>query len=245
MKKIFAILSLIALAFVGFFKGEAMATEKQTVIILLGPPGAGKGTHAVELSKKLHLPHISTGDILRENLRKQTPLGERAKTFMDVGKLVPDDLVIQMLLDRVSDTDCQKGYILDGFPRTLAQAKMLDEHLKNRGEVVTVNLSVSDDLLVERITGRLVCKKCGTPYHKVFSPPKKDSLCDRCQGELYHRDDDNEKVVKERLAVYRSQTEPLINYYKEKKGLFYEVLAAGNKSEIFENLLHTIQKSIK
>jgi adenylate kinase len=245
MKKFFVILSLIALAFSSFFKGEAMVSEKQTVIILLGPPGAGKGTHAVELSKKLALPHISTGDILRENLRNQTALGEEAKKFMNEGKLVPDDLVIQMLLNRVSGRDCQKGYILDGFPRTLAQAKALDEHLKNRANVITLNLSINDDLLVERITGRLVCKKCGAPFHKTFLPPKKNNVCDLCQGELYHRDDDKEDVVKERLAVYRKQTEPLIHYYQEKKGFFYDVIASGNKSEVFEALLKTIQKNPK
>ncbi len=245
MKKFFVIVSLIALALTGFFKGDSMATEKQTVIILLGPPGAGKGTHAVELSKKLSLPHISTGDILRENLRKQTALGLLAKKYMDGGKLVPDDLVIQMLLERVSEKDCQKGYILDGFPRTLGQAKVLDEHLKNRAEVVTVNLSVADNLLIERITGRLVCKKCGAPFHKTFSPPIKENVCDRCQGELYHRDDDKEEVVKERLAVYRKQTEPLIHYYKEQRGSFHDVVASGNKSEIFDQLLNVVQKKTK
>jgi adenylate kinase len=245
MKKFLVLLSLIALAFTSFFKGETMAAEKQTVIILLGPPGAGKGTQAVELSKKLSLPHISTGDILRENIRKETSLGQQAKKYMDGGKLVPDDLVIQMLLDRLSEKDCQKGYILDGFPRTLSQAKVLNEHLKNRAEVVTVNLSVDDRLLVERITGRLVCKKCGAPFHKIFSPPKKENVCDRCLGELYHRDDDKEDVVKERLAVYRKQTEPLIHYYKEQKGFYYDVVASGNKNEIFEQLLHAVQKKPK
>jgi adenylate kinase len=245
MKKFLSILSVLVLALVSLFKGELMAAEKQTVIILLGPPGAGKGTHAVELSKKLTLPHISTGDILRENLREKTTLGKQAKDFMDAGKLVPDELVIQMLLNRVGEKDCKKGYILDGFPRTLNQAKALDDHLKNQANVITLNLNIKDDLLVDRITGRLVCKKCGAPFHKTFLPPKQENVCDLCQGELYHREDDSAEVVKERLAVYRKQTEPLIHYYQEKRGLFHNVLASGNKNEVFENLLKTIQKNFR
>jgi adenylate kinase len=246
MKKFLTILSFIALAFTSFCKGEAMTTERQTVIILLGPPGGGKGTQAVALSKKLQLAHISTGDILRENLRNQTSLGLEAKKYMDSGKLVPDPLVIQMLLDRIGAKDCKKGYILDGFPRTLSQAKALDEHLqKSQSQVITLNLDIKDDLLVQRITGRLVCKKCGAPFHKTFLPPKTENVCDLCQGELYHRADDKEEVVKERLAAYHKQTEPLIHYYQEKKGHFHEIVATGSKTEVFEELLKTIQASSK
>lgn len=239
MKKLVTYLTSIGVFFTSLLKAEA---PKQLVIILLGPPGAGKGTHAVELSKKLNLPHISTGDLFRENLSKNTSLGMKVKNIMNEGKLVPDELVVDMLFERISKDDCKKGYILDGYPRTLEQAKILDEKLKNRAEILAINIAIDDKPLIERITGRLVCKNCGVPYHKTFLPPKKENVCDNCQGELYQRKDDTEEVVKERLTVYHKQTEPVISYYKGKDKILYEVNGFEPKENVFNNLLSIIQK---
>lgn len=240
MKKLFAFIASIGVFITGIVRAEA---TKPSVIILLGPPGAGKGTHAVELSKTLKLPHISTGDLFRENLNNKTSLGEKAKSYMEKGLLVPDDLVLDMLFDRISQKDCTKGYILDGFPRTLEQAKAFDARLDKKTKVITVNLDIDDEPLVERITGRIVCKNCGTPFHTKYLPPKKTGICDNCQGELYQRKDDTEEVVKERLKVYHTQTQPLIAYYKNKSGGFYEVKADESKETVFKNLVNTIKKA--
>lgn len=192
------------------------------VIILLGPPGSGKGTQAVEITKQMSIPHISTGDLFRENIGNNTELGKEAKKFMDQGLLVPDELVLNMLFDRVSRSDCAKGYLLDGFPRTIPQALALDEYLKSKSKVIAINLKVPDDVIIKRIAGRLICKQCGQIHHKDFSPPAQENICDKCGSMLTQRKDDTREVVLERLKVYHNQTAPLIDHY-DKQGVLKSV----------------------
>lgn len=193
-----------------------METSKQNVIILMGPPGCGKGTQALRISSQLHVPHISTGDLFRKNIKEQTSLGEKAKKYMDSGQYVPDHLVLDMLFDRVSKEDCAGGYVLDGFPRTVAQAKALDKRFETeRVHPKIVYLNVSEEAVLDRLGGRLTCKECGHIHHVSSHPPQKEGVCDRCGGELVQRVDDTLEVIKERLHVYNKQTEPVIDYYKE------------------------------
>ncbi len=196
-----------------------MNPQQKKILIFLGPPGSGKGTQAKRLSKDLSLPHISTGDLLRENIKNGTKLGKKARGFIEKGQLVPDDLVVDMLFDRISREDCKKGYILDGYPRRVSQADVLRERLSENDEVLALNLDVPDEVIVERITGRLTCRNCGIVYHKIYNPPMNPERCDKCGGELYQRPDDDEKVVRKRLATYKEETKPLINYYAEKNNL--------------------------
>jgi adenylate kinase len=207
-----------------------------TVLILLGPPGAGKGTQAVRLSQALSLPHVSTGDLFREHKQKGTALGLRAKTFMDAGQLVPDDLVIDMLFDRVAQPDAARGYLLDGFPRTLAQAEALENRMGSGHTLRVLNLRVDDALLLERLTGRLTCKSCGNIHHARSSPPKLSGKCDRCGGELYQRSDDTAEVVGKRLKVYREQTQPLEGFYA-KRGVLTHVDGSRTPDQVFESLI--------
>ena len=227
--------------------GDAFAMNrseiKPLVVILMGPPGAGKGTHAAPLSQHLGLPHISTGDLFREHIRIQTPLGQQAKSFMDKGNLVPDELVLDMLFSRVAKEDCKGGYLLDGFPRTLAQAKSLDERLKNRHDVIALNFKIDDESVIERISGRIACKDCGRPFHKTFDPPKDPSICDHCGGALYQRDDDKEIIIRKRLEVYRSQTQPLIEYYAKKKNTLREIDSEKGKEQVFQDILEALPSS--
>ena len=193
-------------------------------IILLGAAGAGKGTQAKKIAAKYDIPHISTGDIFRANIKNGTELGNKAKTYMDQGLLVPDELVVDLVVDRVQQDDCKNGYVLDGFPRTEEQAVALDGILKDLGIKLTgvVNIVVPDAELVGRVTGRRICKACGATYHVSFNPSKVEDVCDKCGGNLYQRDDDKEATVKNRLEAYHSQTEPLIEYYK-KQGVYKEI----------------------
>ena len=186
------------------------------VLILLGAPGAGKGTQAKYLCAELELPHVSTGDLLRENRAQGTALGREAEGFMNRGALVPDQLVLDMLFARVARPDCARGFLLDGFPRTLAQARALDQRLGAGDSLRALNLEVPEGELVSRLTGRLTCRSCGALYHRRFSPPKVAGKCDVCRGELYQRDDDQESVVQKRLSVYREQTLPLLAFYSER-----------------------------
>ncbi|NLZ38404.1 MAG: adenylate kinase [Firmicutes bacterium] len=203
-------------------------------IILLGPPGAGKGTQAEKLVKKYKIPHISTGDIFRAALQEGTELGLRAKEYMDQGELVPDDLVVDIVKERLEQEDAQNGYLLDGFPRTLAQAEALDESLRASGTPLTgvINISVDPQELLERLTGRRVCRGCGATYHIKFNPPTVRSVCDKCGGELYQREDDTVETVKQRLEVYRQQTAPLIEYYG-RKGILFTVDGSQEIDEVF------------
>lgn len=184
-------------------------------IVMLGAPGAGKGTQARMLSEALGLPQVSSGDIFRENLKQATPLGLLAKTYMDAGQLVPDDVTINMVMDRLSRPDCANGVVLDGFPRTLAQAAALDKALAGQGLAISVVplLEVTDEAVIERLAGRRVCRDCQAMYHVVFSPPQAADRCDKCGGELYRRADDDPETVRNRLFVYYKQTAPLIGYY--------------------------------
>jgi adenylate kinase len=190
-------------------------------IILLGPPGAGKGTQAKKLAERLNWPHISTGDLLRQNVASGTELGKFAKGYMDKGALVPDELVSRMLVDRFDKPDIKAGFILDGYPRNLAQAKSLDDILAKRGIGVDLVLYLDSSLpvIIQRLTGRLVCKGCGSNFHIKNMPPKKDMICDNCGGELYRRRDDNEETIKTRLEVYHKETASLIQYYEAKEKL--------------------------
>ncbi|RKX63862.1 MAG: adenylate kinase [Thermodesulfobacteriota bacterium] len=212
-------------------------------IIFLGPPGAGKGTQAKVLVEKYGIPQISTGDMLREHVAKGTELGLKAKEYMEKGQLVPDEIILSMVKERLSQDDAQKGFILDGFPRTVAQAEALDKILEEMGKKIeyVLALIVPDEELVTRLTGRRTCKNCGMMYHIKFKPPKVEGKCDACGGELYQRPDDNEETVRNRLKVYHEQTAPLIEYYR-KKGVLFEV--DGNKSieEITQQLINILEK---
>ena len=222
------------------FSGEKVeSTPNPLVLILLGPPGSGKGTQAAMLHDKFHLPHVSTGDLLRDHIRRNTELGTQAKAFMDKGQLVPDALILDMLFDRVSQKDCKNGYILDGFPRTIAQAEALQTRLQGQPAPVVVNLDLSDAKIMERLTKRMSCEKCGPPYHLVYSPPKKQGQCDKCDGKLIQRSDDTEAVITKRLKVYHDQTAPLIVYYNKQK-LLHTVNCDASKEKIFSQVIAQI-----
>ena len=201
-------------------------------IILVGPPGAGKGTQAEKIVAKYDVAHISTGDILRANVKAGTELGKKAKSYMDAGGLVPDDVIVGMMRGRLAEDDCKNGFILDGFPRTVPQAEALTALLAEMGLKLdgVILIDVDDDTVVERLCGRRMCKKCGRIFHVSFKPSTKGDLCDVCGGELYQRDDDKESVIRQRLAVYHSQTAPLVDYYG-KAGLLLRVpgAEAGDK----------------
>ena len=186
-------------------------------IIMLGAPGAGKGTQAKMIAEKYSIPHISTGDIFRANIKNGTELGMEAKKYMDQGLLVPDELTVKILLDRVAKDDCKKGYVLDGFPRTIPQAEVLDKALSELGDKIdyAINVEVPDENIIKRMGGRRACLSCGATYHIEHIPPKKEGICDVCGKELVLRDDDKPETVQKRLEVYHAQTQPLIDYYKE------------------------------
>jgi len=185
--------------------------------VLLGPPGAGKGTQAAKIVEKYNIPHISTGDIFRENIKNGTELGKKAKEYMDKGELVPDDLVIDLATDRLLADDCKNGFLLDGFPRTVYQAEKLDEFLEAHGQKLdtVIDIEVEKEELITRLTGRRVCKACGASFHVVNIPPKKEGICDICGAELVQRADDTVETVENRIEVYNQQTMPLVGYYSE------------------------------
>ena len=187
-------------------------------IIMLGAPGAGKGTQAKMIAEKFAIPHISTGDIFRANIKNNTPLGQEAKKYMDEGKLVPDELTVKILLDRVAQDDCKNGYVLDGFPRTIPQAEVLDQELTKLNDQIdyAIDVDVPDENIVNRMSGRRACLTCGATYHIEHIPPKQEGICDKCGSELVQRDDDKEETVLNRLKVYHDQTQPLIDYYTKK-----------------------------
>lgn len=210
-------------------------------IIMLGAPGAGKGTQAKKIAAKYEIPHISTGDIFRANIKEGTELGKKAKTYMDQGLLVPDELVCDLVVDRVQQDDCKKGYILDGFPRTIPQAESLDAALSRLGEAVdyAINVEVPDENIVKRMGGRRACVGCGATYHLVYAAPKKEGICDNCGAELILRDDDKPETVQKRLGVYHEQTQPLIDYYT-KKGILKEVDGTMDMGDVFKAIVEIL-----
>ena len=207
-------------------------------ILLMGPPGAGKGTQAEKLIREYGIPQISTGDMFRAAVKSGTALGKEAKSYMDKGALVPDSVTVGIVKERLAQDDCKKGWILDGFPRTTAQASALDAILHDLGIQLTavLDFNVNRDDLVKRVSGRLVCRQCGASFHKEFRPPKQEGVCDNCGGELYQRADDNEVTVRERLAVYDTSTKPLIDYYKV-SGRYYEINGDQSMDKVFQAAL--------
>ena len=205
-------------------------------LIFLGPPGAGKGTTAVDLKERLSIPHISTGDLFRNNIKNKTKLGVKVSQIIEAGDLVPDELTIAMVKQRLMESDAQNGYILDGFPRTIAQAEALTEFATID---YVINLEISDEIIIKRLSGRLVCRKCGYGHHKTFIPPTIEGICDKCGGELYTRKDDQIGAITNRLNVYKKSTQPLINYFIEKKLLtnFNSEKAASEVTDDVENFL--------
>ncbi|MBN2260245.1 MAG: adenylate kinase [Clostridiales bacterium] len=207
-------------------------------LVLLGPPGAGKGTQAASIVEKYNLPHISTGDIFRKNLKEGTELGLKAKSFMDRGELVPDSLVVEIVVDRLSEGDTANGYLLDGFPRTVVQAEYLNDFLEKNDDHLdyVLNIKVDPNVLVERAVGRRICKDCGATYHVDFNPSQVEGVCDKCGGELYQRSDDNEETVTNRIKVYTDETSPLIEYYNDKK-LLVDINGQKDISDVFTDIV--------
>lgn len=213
-------------------------------IVLVGPPGAGKGTQAVRLAEKLGVPHISTGDLFRANISRQTELGKLAKSYMDAGNLVPDEVTIAMAKDRMEQPDAENGFLLDGFPRNVSQAEALDELLQGEGIKLdaVLDLEVPEEEVVKRIAGRRICRNDSSHvFHETYSAPKKEGVCDVCGGELYQRDDDSEDTVRKRLEVYHTQTEPIIDYYKA-QGLVVTISSLGPVDEITKRALEALKR---
>ena len=211
-------------------------------IVLVGPPGAGKGTQAQVLQQTFNIPHISTGDLLRQAVREETALGKQARSYMDKGELVPDELVTAMVAERLQRPDCASGFLLDGFPRTIAQAEALAVELARSGKELdgVISIMVPRADLIERLSGRRVCRECGAMYHERFDPPKKAGICDRCQGTLYQRSDDNAETVSARLSVYERATAPLLSYYRD-RALLYEIDGSGTPEEVSQRITATLK----
>ena len=213
-------------------------------VVFLGAPGAGKGTQALRVAQKLKLAHIATGDLFREALAKGTEQGKKAKPFIESGKLVPDEITIQMVLDRISADDCKDGVIFDGFPRNLNQAEALDQALTKQKKAIdwVVYIKVGEKALLERLSGRWICRKCQAPYHTLYSPPKVAGKCDRCDGELYQRADDTPETVKKRLIVFEAETTPLVQYYT-KSGKLLEVEGEGTEDAVEGRIVESLRKA--
>lgn len=211
-------------------------------IIMLGAPGAGKGTQAKKLAAKYNIPHISTGDIFRANIKNNTELGNKAKVYMDQGLLVPDELVVDLVVDRFKNPDCANGYVLDGFPRTIPQAEALDKALANNQDAIeyAIDVDVPDEVIIDRMAGRRACLNCGATYHTITIPPKKEGICDTCDSSLVLREDDKPETVKKRLTVYHEQTQPLIEYYSG-KGILKSVDGTKIMDEAFEEVVMIIE----
>ncbi|MDI6831081.1 MAG: adenylate kinase [Actinomycetota bacterium] len=211
-------------------------------LVLLGPPGAGKGTQAERISALYGVPHISTGDIFRDNLKRGTELGRRAKEYMDRGELVPDEVVIGIVRDRLAQPDCEKGFILDGFPRTVAQADALKDMLAETGRAIdhVLNVQVPEEVVVERLTARRTCRSCGKVFHLLFDPPVKEDTCDACGGELYCRDDDREETVRARLREYEAKTSPLVDYY-HREGLLRDIDGAASMEGVLREIRAVVE----
>ncbi len=226
--------------FAGFFKYKKGGAYMK--IIMLGAPGAGKGTQAKMLADKYKIPHVSTGDIFRANIKNGTELGTKAKVYMDQGMLVPDELTCDLVVDRIKQDDCKDGYILDGFPRTIPQAECLDKALDALNDKIdfAVNVEVPDENIIRRMSGRRACLSCGRTYHIVYNPPKEEGICDECKKELVLRDDDKPETVEKRLKVYHEQTQPLIDYYRN-KGVLAEVDGTRDMQEVFTAITDVLE----
>ena len=211
-------------------------------LVLLGPPGVGKGTQASAIVEKYNIPHISTGDIFRMNIKEGSDLGKEAKEYMDKGLLVPDDIVVSIVNDRLTEEDCKEGFLLDGFPRNINQAEILDKELSKMSIKLdkVLNIDADKEILIERVVGRRICKVCGKGYHIKFNPPKKDGVCDIDGGELFQREDDTRETVSTRIEVYEEQTQPLIDYYKE-KGILININGAEPIDQVFENIVRALE----
>lgn len=212
-------------------------------IVMLGVPGAGKGTQAKKIAAKYNVPHISTGDIFRANIKEGTELGNKAKSYMDQGLLVPDELTLELVMDRFAKDDCRNGYVLDGFPRTIPQAEALYNALKAKGEKMdyAINVAVPDEKIIDRMSGRRACVACGGTFHVVYNPTKVEGICDLCGGKLILRDDDKPETVQKRLNVYHEQTQPLIDYYKN-EGILMEVDGTQDVEDVFNDIVKILNK---
>ncbi len=226
---------MVCIGFGSYAFGDEVS-QKRKVVILLGPPGSGKGTQAKLLTDKLGIPHISTGDIFRAILKENSELAENARTYMNSGRLVPDNLVNAIVFDRITRPDCSKGFMLDGFPRTIPQAEALAANLDSTAELMVINIEVPDDVVIKRISGRLSCPQCGSVFNIYFSSPKKEGICDKCGAGLIQRPDDKPEVVRERLKVYNEQTSPLIQYY-QKQGVLFNVNGEQEPDAVFAKIM--------
>jgi adenylate kinase len=215
-------------------------------LVLVGPPGAGKGTQAARISDEYAIPHIATGEMLREHVRQETELGEQAKRYMDKGELVPDELIVDMVRERLAGSDGEDGFILDGFPRTVPQAEALRDVLAELDQPldVVVRMTIGEDEVLRRITGRRVCEDCGQIYHVETDPPEQEGVCDECGGDLSQRDDDTEEIVRERLAAYREQTEEVVSFYED-RGLLRDVDAEGKVDEVTERMFDVLDEYVE
>ncbi len=224
------------------YKNQIKQGGKEMKIIMLGAPGAGKGTQAKLIADKFSIPHISTGDIFRANIKNGTELGMEAKKYMDQGLLVPDELTVKILLDRVAQDDCKNGYVLDGFPRTIPQAEVLDKALIELGDKIdyAINVDVPDENIINRMSGRRACVTCGATYHIVHIPPKTEGICDKCGAQLILRDDDKPETVKNRLNVYHEQTQPLIDFYSN-KGVLKTVDGTQDMNDVFAAIVNILK----
>ena len=216
-------------------------SQKKLVIILLGAPGSGKGTQAQKISSFYGIPHISTGDLFRKNIKENTALGQQVKAILDSGKLVPDSITLDMLYDRLKQTDCQNGYLLDGMPRTIAQAEALEKYFGKEIQPIVINIAVNDDEVIRRISGRRICPNCNSVYHVDANPPKNEGICDTCGTQLIQRADDRQEVVAERLKNYYRDTKPLENFYKTRK-LLFEVDGSKSPETVFKEITLLIKK---
>lgn len=244
------LIAVILFSFIFVMKSKSQnnrpADHSPSVIfIMLGAPGAGKGTQAVRLSERYGIPQISTGDLFRENLRNNTPIGLKARDYMDKGELVPDSVVLDMLFERLKNPDCTNGYILDGFPRTIPQAEALDKRLAEvKGQIIAISLEVPDEIIIERLTGRRVCETCGAVYHITAAAPKVEGICDKDNSKLVQRKDDNELVVSERLRIFHEQTEPVKGYF-EAKGNLIIIDGSVSKESTISQLDAELARAIK
>jgi len=242
LAQIFLCIGIVIGSLYGGYNMEAKS-DRTPLIILFGAPGSGKGTQAANLVNEFGFTHISTGDMFREHIRNQTQVGKRAKAYIDAGNLVPDEVVIEMLEQRLQMEDCKHGVLLDGYPRTIAQAQALNRLIDDKYDLVVLSLEVSDQTVLERLTGRRYCPNCNTIYHVQFTPPKKEGVCNKCGHNLATRDDDTEKTVRDRLTVFHSQSGPVKEFYRN-KGVLYEIDGQAQPAQIRDACVQAVQQGL-